>query len=227
MSVTNTFIRFFFPSILFLSFSLHAGVIIGGTRVIYQEGKKEASMSVSNGDNSAYLIQSWIEHDNQSMGKPPFIITPPLFRLDGGEKNNIRIISIGSTLPNDRESLFWLNIKSIPQQSKKDNVLQIAIANRMKLIYRPSYLQDTNARDTFRSLIWKSSNGKIKVYNPTGYYMNFNSIKINGIDINDVTYVKPKSIKEYSLPKKVDSGTVSWTVIDDYGAITESASATF
>lgn len=38
--------------------SVNAGVNIGGTRVIYDGGKKEAALSVSNPDNVPYLIQS-------------------------------------------------------------------------------------------------------------------------------------------------------------------------
>ncbi|EMN1549213.1 fimbria/pilus periplasmic chaperone, partial [Enterobacter kobei] len=38
-----------------------AGVIIGGTRVIFDGGKKEASISINNADEAPYLIQSWIE----------------------------------------------------------------------------------------------------------------------------------------------------------------------
>lgn len=42
-----------------------AGVVIGGTRVIYDEGKKDVSISVENPDNIPYLIQSWIDDINE------------------------------------------------------------------------------------------------------------------------------------------------------------------
>jgi P pilus assembly chaperone PapD len=35
---------------LLLAAAAQAGIIMGGTRVIYQEGKREASISVSNAD---------------------------------------------------------------------------------------------------------------------------------------------------------------------------------
>lgn len=82
--------------------SVNAGVSIGGTRVIYDGGKKEASLSVSNPDNIPYLIQSWIETQNDGKGKAPFIITPPLYRLDNGQQNVMRIIRAGN-LPEDKE----------------------------------------------------------------------------------------------------------------------------
>jgi len=38
----------------------NAGVIIGGTRVVYDGNKKEASIDVNNPDKTPYLIQSWV-----------------------------------------------------------------------------------------------------------------------------------------------------------------------
>lgn len=64
----------------------HAGVIIGGTRIIFDGAKKETSLSVNNPDGTPYLIQSWIDVQEGASGKMPFIITPPLYRLDGGQK---------------------------------------------------------------------------------------------------------------------------------------------
>lgn len=66
--------------------SVSAGVIIGGTRIIFDGTKKEASIGITNPDNVPYLIQSWIDVQDEQSGKAPFIITPPLYRLDGGQK---------------------------------------------------------------------------------------------------------------------------------------------
>ncbi|MFA1647468.1 MAG: fimbria/pilus periplasmic chaperone, partial [Enterobacteriaceae bacterium] len=48
--------------------SVNAGVNIGGTRVIYDGGKKETALSVSNPDNVHYLIQSWLDNPDKSAG---------------------------------------------------------------------------------------------------------------------------------------------------------------
>lgn len=39
----------------------NAGVIIGGTRVIFEGAKKEATINITNPDNTPNLIQSWID----------------------------------------------------------------------------------------------------------------------------------------------------------------------
>ena len=76
--------------------SASAGVVIGGTRIIFDGAKKEASISITNPDDVPYLIQACIDVQDGQSGKAPFIITPPLYRLDGGQKNLERIVMTGS-----------------------------------------------------------------------------------------------------------------------------------
>ncbi|MER1720820.1 molecular chaperone, partial [Proteus terrae] len=103
----------FLISILFFINQSSAGVIIGGTRVIYTEGNKNVSINVENPDKIPYLIQSWIDDVNENK-QSKFTITPPLFRLNPDKANTLRIFLTEGDLPSDKESLFWLNIKTIP-----------------------------------------------------------------------------------------------------------------
>ncbi|WES69615.1 fimbria/pilus periplasmic chaperone [Superficieibacter sp. HKU1] len=195
----------------------HAGVIIGGTRVIYQGGKKEASLSIKNPDKYSYLIQSWVESsDNNS--KAPFIITPPLFRLGGSEENTLRIVRTGGNLPEDRESMYWMNVKSIPATSGENNgnTLQIAIKTRLKLIYRPQSL-NAMPETLADKLTWQRNNQQLTVTNPTPYYMNFSLVKVGGSMVKDATYVSPGSSATFTIPAGA-SGQISWTLISDFGA---------
>ncbi len=43
-----------------------------------------------------------------------------------------------NALPQDRESLFYLNVREIPPKPDKPNVLQLAMQSRIKLFYRPA-----------------------------------------------------------------------------------------
>ena len=127
-----------------LSASAQAGVALGATRVIYPAGQKQVQLAVTNNDdNSTWLIQSWVENaDGQRDGR--FVITPPLFAMQGKKENTLRIIdATNNQLPQDRESLFWMNVKAIPSMDKSklsDNTLQLAIISRIKLYYRPGKL---------------------------------------------------------------------------------------
>lgn len=206
-----------FPVFFAMGISMtHAGVSVGGTRVIYDGEKKEASLSVSNPDTIPYLIQSWIELPDAARTKAPFIITPPLYRLDNGQQNVMRIIRSGS-LPENKESLFWLNIKSIPSAARKDNTLQIAVKTRIKLIYRPGQLRQSTPEAQAEKLIWRLDGNFIQVKNPSAYFINFNEITVAGKKVNDVTFVAPESTARFALPSGVSGGAVTFKIINDYG----------
>lgn len=210
--------------LLSLTASANAGVIIGGSRLIYEGNIKEKSISVENPDSSPYLIQSWVEDaDGKNIKEnTPFIVTPPLFRLDGGQKNLLRIVRAAKPLPQDRESLFWLNIKSIPSASDNNkNSLQIAVRSRLKLIYRPDSLKEEKPEKITDKLIWKKNGNTLTVTNPSGYYMNFMYVSINNKKIKDGGFVAPHSATTFTLPEGVSSGDVNWKIINDYGGVGE------
>lgn len=204
-----------------------AGVIIGGTRVVYDGARKEASISLKNPEKVApYLMQSWVENSSESdSSKPPFIVTPPLFRLDAGKENVLRIVRTGGNLPTDRESLFWLNIKSIPASNKTDeNQLLISVKARLKLIYRPEGLKG-DANEAWKTLNYSRQGDKLQVTNPTPYYVSFQTIKVGAqeVDIKDSATLAPMGTLSWTLPAGA-TGKISWKAINDYGGITEEAS---
>jgi P pilus assembly chaperone PapD len=204
----------------------YAGVIVGGTRLIYDGGKKESSLSVNNPDKVPYLIQTWVETTAGGAEKAPFIVTPPLFRLDGGQQNVLRVVRAGGNLPSDKESLYWMNIKSIPSAAKDENknTLQIAVKTRIKLIFRPQGLKGLPEELT-EKLTWKRNGNRLQVTNPTPFYMNFQQIKIAGTEVKEVTYVAPMSSASFALPAGVSSGAISWKIISDYGGVGKEHSA--
>lgn len=197
-----------------------AGVIIGGTRLIYDGGKKESSLSVNNKDTAPFLIQSWVETTGGGAEKAPFMITPPLFRLDGGQQNVLRVIRVGGNLAGDKESLYWLNIKSIPSSEEKEgqNTLQVAVKTRIKLIYRPEGLKGIPEEMT-EKLKWQRSGNQLQVTNPTPFYMNFQEVVIGGKVIKDATYIAPMSSTSFAMPAGVTGSSVSWKIINDFGGI--------
>ncbi|MFZ1873270.1 MAG: molecular chaperone [Chania sp.] len=202
--------------LLAFGFQAQAGVIVGGTRLIYNGAKKESSLNISNPDKVPYLIQSWVDSQEGDTSKAPFIITPPLFRLDGGQDNILRVVRAGGNLPTNKESLYWLNIKSIPSAEKKDNTLQIAIKTRIKLIYRPQGLPGS-LDEAAQALTWQRSGNALQVTNSSPYYVTFFKVKVNGSQLKNATMVAPQSSARFDLPTGVTSGALSWEIINDYG----------
>lgn len=204
----------------------HAGIVVGGTRVIYDASKKESSLSLTNPDTIPYLIQSWLENSDGGNNQVPFVITPPLFRLDGQQQNVLRIVQTGN-LEKDRESMYWLNVKSIPSTTKtiSQNTLQIAVKTRIKLIYRPAALKGSSAEHEASNLVWKRDGNNVRVTNPSNYYMNFGYIKLNGVALNQVTYAAPHASAVFPLPSTTSAGSLSFALISDYGSIGEKHTA--
>lgn len=202
----------------------HAGTVIGGTRVIYDGGKKESAISISNpGDSGIYLIQSWVDTGNPET-KAPFIVTPPLFRIDPNEENILRIVYTGENLPKDRESIFWLNVKSIPSTEEKasENTLQIIVKSRVKVFYRPSKLSGKPI-EAYQKLTFSRNGSQLRINNPTPYFVTFYSLKVDGKEVKEVEMVPPKETIAVSLPVG-SASQVSWETINDYGGISKAES---
>ncbi|MCS2158567.1 molecular chaperone [Scandinavium sp. H11S7] len=204
----------------------HAGVIIGGTRLIYNGAKKESSITITNPDDINYLIQSWVAPEHEGESKAPFIITPPLFRLKGSQENILRVVKTPAQLPNDRESLFWLDIKSVPasKKSESSNTLQIAVKTRLKLIYRPNGISAT-PESVANKITWSKSGNTLKANNPTPFYMNFQQVTLNGKAISQANYLPPMSSQTYTLNAGMQGTTVAWSIINDYGGISKTFTA--
>lgn len=209
----------------FLSVQAQAGIVIGGTRVIYNGDKKETSASVRNPEKSGvYLVQSWMDSGEQG-GKAPFIVTPPLFRINPGEENMLRIVRTGGNLPQDRESVFWLNVKSIPatdDSKPRTNVLQVVVKSRLKLFYRPAGLEG-QPESAYHQLSVARSGNQLTVSNPTPYYVTLFTLKVDGQEIKEADMVPPKGSASFTLPS-AGASSVSWQAISDYGGISQTES---
>ncbi|WP_333609854.1 molecular chaperone [Pantoea piersonii] len=197
----------------------HAGIVMGETRVIFQEGKKEATLSVTNKDeDTPYLIQSWIEnYDSKNKNPVPFIVTPPLYRLDAGKENILSIYYNGLPLPEDHESVFWLNVKSIsPSSRDQSNQLQINIKSKFKLFYRPRGLTGS-AANAWRQLTFRHEGDQLIGHNPTPYFVSFYTLSVGGHEVQQPGMIGPGEERRWTA---ANSGPVTWAAINDFGGIT-------
>ncbi|SFU82055.1 P pilus assembly protein, chaperone PapD [Xenorhabdus koppenhoeferi] len=205
---------------LFFILPAWAGVTVGGTRVIYKGNKKETSISVKNSDESRpYLIQSFISTDSKGE-KAPFIVTPPLFRLDAGKESILRIVRIGGNLPEDRESVFYLNVKSIPAvQENEQNTLLITVKTRIKLFYRPEGIEG-DPEEAYKMLTFRRIDNQLEVRNPSNYYVTLGQLKVAGKTLTGTDMIAPQGVAHFVLPSE-SSGLVSWNSINSYGGVSK------
>ncbi|EGT0666786.1 molecular chaperone [Citrobacter werkmanii] len=211
-----------------------AGVVVGGTRIIYPANQSEVQIVLKNKDNDKrYLVQSWVSNLDDS--KAPFVMTPPIYKLDENRQTLLHVVYTGnkSALPQDRESLFLANIKSvsaIPEELRDKNTLQFAIKTRLKLFYRPASLNESEAQTAWQSLQFSRSQKQLVVKNPTPFYVTFGQLSVAGKAVKAASeqlsplalamMVAPFGEQRFPLPSAV-KGDVVWTAINDFGSETE------
>lgn len=129
-----------------ISAPTHAGLVLEQTRVIYSGEDKQVTLQVINEAQTPALMQAWIDDgaidSTPETTQAPFIVLPPLQRIDAKNGVALTIKFYGAPLVIDRESIFYLNVLDIPVKSPQEarNILQFAVRNRIKVFYRPPKL---------------------------------------------------------------------------------------
>ncbi|WP_455549496.1 fimbria/pilus periplasmic chaperone [Dryocola clanedunensis] len=207
-------------TMMLVSSASAGGIALGATRVIYPQGAREATLSLTNtSERDLYLIQSWIANADGKKSSD-FVLTPPLFTMKPKKENTLRIMYTGAKLPTDRETVFYLNSKAIPSVNKealKGNTLQIATQSVIKLFVRPQGLPSTSAEAPAR-LTCKVSGGRVTVNNPSPYYVTLVQFHAAGQKLPN-SMVAPKSSLTVQVPGG-RSGAVNFQTVNDYGANT-------
>lgn len=210
---------------IMLTTTAQAGIVVGGTRLVYDGSKREASLTIRNPDPKPYLIQSWVDAGENVSEKAPFVVTPPLYRHDAEQSNILRVVRAGGNLPEDRESVFWMNVKSIPSADKSaTNTLQLAIKTRIKLFYRPAQISKIRPGDVAEQLTWRRTGSTLEVNNPTPFHFTFLGIAVGEAKIETTDMIAPFSSRTFDLPAGAKGSTVNWEYINDYGGRTAQTS---
>lgn len=215
-----------------------ASVVISGTRVVFDANQGATTVQLTNNNTRPALVEAWIDagniHSTPDNAHAPFLVTPPLFRMEAGAGQSLRILYVGAKhgLPKDRESLFWLNVLEVPPRltgrAAQTPHLQFAIRTRLKLFYRPEGLAPKRSAAASK-LVWKAvaHKGKVdlEVKNPTPYYLTFSKVTLNaGGKPHDAKtgMVAPFASLELRIPglKSVPAkgAKVTYWTIDDFGS---------
>lgn len=198
-----------------------AAVALDRTRVIFDGGQKSMSVNVRN-DNTTlpYLAQSWVEDTDGHKIQSPLMALPPLQRLEPGAKSMVKIqLAPGAVakLPQDRESLFYFNLREIPPKSQKANVLQLALQTRVKLFYRPaSLIQKRSGSETpwQEQLTLTRQGDRWQATNPTPYYITL--VADGGVDMKPVM-IAPKSSVDLGVRAAMLGSQPHLAYINDWG----------
>lgn len=208
-----------------LSFS---AITIDRTRVVYDGSDKSVSVGVFNRNTEKpYLAQAWVENLDGVKIDKPFVVTPPLQRIDGGDKSQIRIEALPSIseFPQDRESAFYFNVREIPPKPSRPNTLQLALQTQVKLFYRPKSIVISSTEMANHpwqeKMVLLKNDGKVFINNPTPYYITVLNIGSKNKSDTDLPMVPPFSkIKTTLTPNDISAG-VKATYVNDYGGKVE------
>ena len=218
------------------SASAHANVVISGTRVIYPAEQREVSVKLTNEGDGPALVQAWIDSGNANESPEesvaPFMLTPPLARVEARKGQTLRLVYLKEPLPTERESVFYLNILDIPPSARpgdERNQLQVAFRTRIKVFFRPSGLPgdpDSAGEQLTWKLVRESSGAyALECQNNSAYNVSFTDVHLPHAGQSEeagVGMVAPNGTWRFVLKSltTLPAGPLElrYTSINDYGA---------
>ena len=204
-----------------------AAISLDRTRVVFNGTEKSQSLTVGNQNKQLpYLAQGWIEDEQGKKIQSPLTVLPPVQRIEAGAQSQVKIQALPtvSQLPQDRESVFYFNLREIPPKSDKANTLQIALQTRIKLFYRPAAIVMTPAQMATppqEKMTLTRQGEKYVVNNPTPYYVTIvdagSKVGAEGVKGFEPVMVPPKGQAPLGVSATVLGATPVLNYINDYG----------
>ncbi|AIP34749.1 hypothetical protein DR64_8650 [Paraburkholderia xenovorans LB400] len=218
-----------------------ANVVITGTRVIYPAAEREVTVKLTNNGDLPSLVQVWVDKGDSKAAPDKidatFILTPPVARIEPHKGQTLRLTYTGDALPQDKESVFWLNVLDIPPKPAAPaddaaNLLQVAIRTRIKIFFRPVGLTDEGAREAVNAVAWKlvsaGSQGAyaIRATNASAYHVNVAGVQIRSggheYTIKEGAMIAPGASRSFEFSERLstlvpDGTEFDFTVVNDAG----------
>ncbi|MEL5247567.1 MULTISPECIES: molecular chaperone [Serratia] len=213
-------------ALMTLASTADAAIALDRTRAIYVSDAKSISLNITNENKELpFLAQAWIENAQHQKIVSPLVVLPPLQRVEAGERSVVRITKTpeAELLPQDRESVFYFNLREIPPKSSKANVMQLALQTQIKLFFRPKAIIAPQGEIWQEQLVFHKTADGFTIENPTPFHITLTGIarqtqKQGGGAIGDFQPVmlSPKSSEKVRLR---DHGFDAFVVtyINDFG----------
>lgn len=212
--------------LLMLSATLcQASVVLNGTRIIIDGSKNEKTIQFTNAGDQPALIQ--IQAVNpEANSTPPFVALPQIFRIAPNAGQTVKVKVTEKNVPQDRESLFYLDYTELPSVKKGDedkNKLYLIIKNRVKVIVRPGDL-DFSVDRVRQALSWRIQGHAILLKNASPFYANIRSFVLvkgnNALSWDDAVTLAPFSEQRITLKghSSLSGYALNAILINDFGA---------
>lgn len=206
-----------FISVVFSSVVNASGVQLSTTRIVLKDGETKASYGLTNHANTPILASATISNFDGSPSAA-FVVSPSLYQVQPKKTNQGQIVLV-SSLPQNKESVFWLTVKTVNSESnetRNTSTMHIALAQSIKVFYRPKGLGAT-CKTSLKDLNWQMTKDGIKASNASKISFSIVNVK----DANNKIYkvgdtIMPLSDKEWKVDHKGVSIN-SFTYVDEYG----------
>jgi len=203
--------------------SAHAGVEVVPLRTNVVDSKRETTISIENKGNGPELIQIWAT-PHEVLGpyakdeKPPFIFSPPLFKIDAGQTQKVRVIYSGN--PVTSEKMYRLNVQEVPQSpSGGGSSVQFAFRSVLPLAVRNEKMSRDGMVQALKSLQWTLTNDALAVRNDSDYVFILDQIQVAGeylhLDKNNQLAINPHTQREIHLDKALIANKVTYRWFND------------
>ncbi|MCW0330262.1 fimbrial biogenesis chaperone [Pantoea ananatis] len=218
--------KFIVSLLLMLSATLcQASVVLNGTRIIIDGSKNEKTIQFTNAGDQPALIQIQAVHPDAN-STPPFVALPQIFRIAPNAGQTVKVKVTEKNVPQDRESLFYLDYTELPSVKKGDedkNKLYLIIKNRVKVIVRPGDL-DFSVDRVRQALSWRIQGHAILLKNASPFYANIRSFVLvkgnNALSWDDAVTLAPFSEQRITLKghSSLSGYALNAILINDFGA---------
>lgn len=205
--------------------SAYSAIALDRTRIVFDGSQNSVSLNVSNQNKQLpYLAQGWLEDEQGNKIQSPLTVLPPVQRIEPGKPSQVKIQALPAAkmLKQDRETIYYFNLREIPPKSSKPNTLQLALQTRIKLFYRPASITiDKNAPAPQEKLTLTKQGEKYLINNPTPYYVTIvdAASSNNGAGIKEFkpVMIPPKDSQPLTVSSSVIGNNPVLTYINDYG----------
>lgn len=220
--------RYFLFCLFFIPWLAFSGVIPEKSRIVFNGKNTVQSYVLVNTNKYPVIVQLWVD-DGEFNAHPeltpsPFFITPAMLKMDSLKINEMKVLYSGEDfkLPQDRESLFWLNILEIPPTNKdrpSENEIALSMLTQIKLIYRPVNIEINAIKliEKFNSLTFslkRNSNRSLDltINNPTEYIASLSNVTLTGKDNNKPVAITSSDMSNLTLlPKSSKTLNIAFT----------------
>lgn len=216
---------------IFVSQSAFAAVSLDHSRVIFTQNDKSQSITAHNSGMKKYLVQSLIFStlENENAPSENFTVIPPIVKLKENSNTALKIIPKSlASLPNDKESLFYLMVNFIPESKQRNNDESDKVNTKfnlstkivIKMFYRPNGIKG-HVNDYIRTLTATQSGNSIIIKNPSPYYFTLVNIKMDKVSFESDRAPMVAPFSSVELPANHKVSQIEWDIINDYGGETK------